>query len=110
MVRFLFQELPAVPAAELIPKRLDRDSTAAVLRELSQVCEGFDSRSDGENEERFRELAERLGLKLGDLLMPLRVAITGSRVSPPLVPSIRLLGRERTLARIREAIAVLGAQ
>jgi glutamyl-tRNA synthetase len=36
---------------------------------------------------------------------PVRVAITGSTVSPPLFESIRILGRERTLARLARARA-----
>ena len=43
-------------------------------------------------------------MKLGDLLMPLRVAITGSKVSPPLFESIRLVGAERALASSTAAI------
>jgi glutamyl-tRNA synthetase len=39
---------------------------------------------------------------------PVRVAVTGRTVSPPLFESIELLGRERTLDRLREARAGLG--
>ena len=41
--------------------------------------------------------------------MPLRVAVTGSRVSPPLFGSVRLLGVQRCLARIDRALAALDA-
>jgi glutamyl-tRNA synthetase len=41
--------------------------------------------------------------------MPLRVALTGSKVSPPLFESIRLLGKEKTQARIEAALNILGA-
>ena len=40
--------------------------------------------------------------------MCMRVAVTGTAVSPPLFQSIELLGRERTLARLRAARAALG--
>ncbi len=55
----------------------------------------------------LRALAESLGWKVGDLLMQVRVAITGRRVTPPLFESLVLLGRERSLSRIARAIAVL---
>jgi glutamyl-tRNA synthetase len=54
-----------------------------------------------------RELAEQQGVKLGDLLMPLRVAITGSKVSPPLYDSIRLMGRDRAIASLTAAVGKL---
>ena len=45
-----------------------------------------------------------LGLKRGKAYGPVRVAVTGSSVSPPLPESMALLGRERTLRRLRAAI------
>ena len=50
-------------------------------------------------------LIEGLGLMPKVAFGPLRVAITGRRVSPPLFESVELLGRERTLARIDAALA-----
>ena len=50
-------------------------------------------------------LAEGMGLKLGKFQAPVRVAVTGRRVGPPLFESIALLGPERTLERLREALA-----
>ena len=49
-----------------------------------------------------------MGIKLGDLLMPLRVALTGSRVSLPLFESISLLGVEKTKQRVGQALDLLG--
>jgi glutamyl-tRNA synthetase len=54
-------------------------------------------------EEELRKLAERLGLKPREAFQPIRVAVTGSKVSPGLFESIELLGREETLARLDEA-------
>ena len=48
-------------------------------------------------------LIEGLGLKPKNAFTPVRVAVTGRRVSPPLFESIELLGRDRTLARLRAA-------
>ena len=45
-----------------------------------------------------------MGVKLGDFMMPMRMAITGSRVSPPLVGSIQILGIDRSIARIEKTI------
>ena len=62
----------------------------------------------GELEAIGRTSAEAHGWKAGDFFRPLRVAITGRLVSPPLFGSMELLGRERTLARIEAALARLG--
>jgi len=55
-------------------------------------------------EGRCREEAERLGWKAGDFFRPLRIAITGRSVSPPLFGSMELLGRDRVLARLTTAL------
>jgi glutamyl-tRNA synthetase len=54
-------------------------------------------------------LVEGLGLKPRVAFTPLRVAVTGRRISPPLFESMELLGRESTLARIDALAADLGA-
>jgi glutamyl/glutaminyl-tRNA synthetase len=51
----------------------------------------------------LRELAERLGLKPRDAFQPIRLAVTGSKVSPGLFESLELLGREKALARLSAA-------
>jgi glutamyl-tRNA synthetase len=102
---YLFSE-PALPAPEeFIPKKSARAAAAALLRlgrELVPMMAA--AASDGAAEETVKAKAEAENVKLGDLLMPLRVAVTGSRVSPPLFGSVRLLGAERCLARIDKAL------
>jgi glutamyl-tRNA synthetase len=49
-------------------------------------------------------LVERMGLKPRVAFGPVRVAVTGRRISPPLFESLELLGRERTLARLAGAL------
>ena len=56
-------------------------------------------------EQALRELAERLGQKPRQAFQPIRIAVTGSKISPGLFESIELLGREETLARIKAATA-----
>ena len=58
-------------------------------------------------EQRCRQAAETAGLKAGDFFSPIRVAVTGRTISPPLFASLELLGRERSLARIDDAIGKL---
>jgi glutamyl-tRNA synthetase len=51
---------------------------------------------------------ETNGLKLGKTQAPIRVAITGRTVGPPLFESIEVLGRDETLRRLQSAIARIG--
>jgi glutamyl-tRNA synthetase len=60
-------------------------------------------------EQRCRAAADSLGMKAGDFFTPIRVAVTGRTVSPPLFDSLELLGRDRALARIRAALDKLAA-
>src|SRR5919197_558277 len=57
----------------------------------------------GAIERALRDLADERGLKPRKAFQPVRLAITGRLVSPPLFESIELLGRERTLARLKRA-------
>jgi glutamyl-tRNA synthetase len=55
----------------------------------------------------LREAADRLELKPRQAFQPIRVALTGSRISPGLFESIELLGREKTLSRLQAAVAAV---
>jgi glutamyl-tRNA synthetase len=55
-------------------------------------------------EARLKELCEELGEKPRTVYAPIRVAVTGSRVSPGLYESLELLGREATLERLRRGV------
>ncbi|MBT3273214.1 MAG: glutamate--tRNA ligase [Spirochaetales bacterium] len=107
LVRFLFQDVPVSEPGALIPKRLDAVQTKMALVKGREILADFMERDDEGNEELFRKASEELGIKLGDILMPLRVSVTGSPSSPPLFGSMRLLGSEKTLFRVDRAIGLL---
>jgi len=99
---------PTLPAPEeFIPKKLDRTATVAMLKEDLKLAKEVDFGQLEAAEERFKARSVEIGAKLGDLLMPLRVAITGSRVSPPLFESMQVLGTAETISRIEAAIEML---
>ncbi len=54
--------------------------------------------------ETVNAVAEELGIKLGGVAQPLRVAVSGTSVSPPIDATLALLGREKTLARLQQAM------
>ncbi|MBQ9538655.1 MAG: glutamate--tRNA ligase [Treponema sp.] len=105
MVRFLFTE-PAVPAkADIIPKKLDESKTKEVLEAAKDFIKQLPSLDQEAADGLARQIAEKLGVKLGDFMMPIRMAVTGSRVSPPLIGSILILGVEKSLARLERTLA-----
>ncbi|GHV24467.1 hypothetical protein FACS189498_1680 [Spirochaetia bacterium] len=108
-IRYLFSE-PPVPAAEdFIPKKAGRAQAINLLKIGRELVSALSTSDDTKAEELVKGAAEKENVKLGDLLMPLRAAITGTRVSPPLFGSLRLLGAEKCLIRIDKALAVLEA-
>jgi glutamyl-tRNA synthetase len=107
-IAYLFADPPVPPAEEFIPKKADLPQTIQLLTMGRDLAEPIASAaSDEEAETLVKAYAEKAGVKLGDLLMPLRVAVTGARVSPPLFGSIRLLGAKRSLERIDRAFSLL---
>jgi glutamyl-tRNA synthetase len=81
------------------PSELD----AEVLASAAETLESVEPFTAEAIEKALRELADRLGQKPRQAFQPIRIAVTGSKVSPGLFESIELLGREETLARIRSA-------
>jgi glutamyl-tRNA synthetase len=94
--RFLFEDVkPAVPL----------DGTGPVLEQAEAALAEVEPFEAEPIERELRSLAERLELKPRDAFQPIRIAVTGSKVSPGLFESIELLGREETLRRLEAARA-----
>lgn len=104
LVSFLFDG--PVDDPEAFEKTLCRDSGLEALRAargaLAEAPEPFDA---GAVQRALRGVVERLQVKPGGVFQPVRVAITGSTVSPGIFESVSALGREETLARIDHALA-----
>ncbi|MDR2518658.1 MAG: glutamate--tRNA ligase [Spirochaetaceae bacterium] len=106
-IRYLFAEPDLPPAADFIPKKKDLAETVRLLSIGRGFIAAIGPASDREAEDLAKEQAGKAGVALGDLMTPLRAALTGSKVSPPLFGSIRILGRERSLARVDRALRFL---
>jgi len=88
---------------EVEPDRAQLDGAADVLRPARDALAELEPWSADTIEETLRGLAESLGLPPRKAFQPIRVAVTGSKVSPGLFESLELLGRERSLARLDAA-------
>ncbi len=105
---FLFREPQGLTAEDIIPKKSDAETTVKALELAMDVLNDFDDLGEEDFDDKFRVLSEQHEIKLGALMMPVRIAVTGSRISPPLYGSIKLLGSSAARARIRAAIAIVG--
>jgi glutamyl-tRNA synthetase len=104
---FLFAESVSPKVEELIGKGLSDEQTLEILKQAEtylSTCEPFEAAS---MEHAMRDLAEKSGVKLGAFFTPIRVAVTGKTVSPPLFGSIAALGREKTIERLKNAEEML---
>lgn len=104
MVRFLFTKPAVLPVEQIVPKKLDAAKTKEVLEAAIGFIEKLPSISEEEGENLAKATAESIGVKLGDFMMPIRMAVTGSRVSPPLIGSILILGADESVARVRKTL------
>jgi glutamyl-tRNA synthetase len=86
----------------------DRAAAGVLLRETRDTLASLDDWSPDSMEEALRALAERRGVAPGKVFQPLRVALVGSSVSPGIFDVLELLGRERSLARLDDALARIG--
>jgi glutamyl-tRNA synthetase len=105
--RFLFTEVDPPAVADLLPKKQDAHTTLEVLSRALPLLKELGHKGDEAVESALGEIATELDIKVNGVFMPIRVAVTGSQVSPPLLDSIRLLGMERTVARMERAISIL---
>jgi glutamyl-tRNA synthetase len=106
MTRFLFQDIETPNPEDVIPKKADAAKALEILYLSKDLLSSLWEQGDGEGdmEQLFRDAAEKIGVGLGALLMPIRAAVTGSRISPPLFESVKLLGKEKTVDRIDKTI------
>jgi len=101
-----FDEFPAYAGFlfhEVTPDPADLDGGAPVVAAARDALAGLEPFTAEAIEAALRGVLDELGLKPRQGFQPIRVAVTGSRVSPGLFESIELLGREATLRRLDAA-------
>ena len=104
---FLFAESISPDPAQLVGNGMAPETTLRVLKHAETILSTFEPFEAEALERAFREAAEAAGLKPGLFFTPIRVAVTGKTVSPPLFASIAALGRDKTLERLRQAQRLL---
>jgi glutamyl-tRNA synthetase len=75
-----------------------------VLAKARQVLANVEFKHDP-LDQTLRAAAQELGIKAGQMFQPIRVAVCGRKNAPPLFETLEVLGREKTLTRIGQALS-----
>ena len=104
---FFFKESVEPEPQDLVAKGLDSRQSAAIARNSLEILSSLPDVSHSVAEPPMREYVERSGFSAGQVFGILRVAVTGQKVSPPLFESMEIIGREKVLQRLNNAIGLL---
>ncbi len=107
LTSYFFTDPDEYEADLLVPKKTDPPVIADALQRVRNIVATEGVADEAALETHLRELAETLGLKAGQLFMPIRVAVTGRTQSPGLFETLRVIGQERVVARLDAAIGKL---
>ncbi len=104
---WFFRDTVEPKPEELVAKGLTAVRSADVARKSYEILAGLPEITPATAEPPLRALVERLGLSPNQVFGILRVAVTGQTVSPPLFESMEIVGKEKVLARVKQAIEIL---
>jgi glutamyl-tRNA synthetase len=104
---FFFKETVDPNPEDLIAKGLDAKQSANVARKSCEVLAALPDLTHATAEPPMRAYVESSGLSPNQVFGILRVAVTGQKVSPPLFESMEIIGREKVLERLKNALGML---
>lgn len=104
LVAFCFTDTIAYDEAS-VAKHIGKEPAGEVLDRAAAALEALDDWSGESIEAALDAIAEALGIGRGKAYQPVRVAVAGTHVSPPLPQTLAVLDRDTVLARIRDARA-----
>jgi glutamyl-tRNA synthetase len=105
---FFVDQLPPYDPAELVPQKGDAAMAHRALEKAREVLAHTEFKHDPLDQS-LRAAAQELGLKAGQMFQPIRVAVCGRKNAPPLFETLEVLGAEKTLPRIEQALQKLQA-
>jgi glutamyl-tRNA synthetase len=106
---FFFEAQVNPPAEDLVGKDMTPSQSAHAARQAHATIVGLERLDPETLEPALRGDAEKLGLSAGQYFGILRLALTGQRISPPLIESMAIIGREAILERLQAAAAKLAS-
>lgn len=103
---FFVDTLPPFDLNQLVPKKMTLTDVPSILRRARAILVDAEFTHDALNTA-LRSGAKAAGLKAGQMFQPIRVAVCGKMVAPPLFDTLEVLGKEKTLQRLDQALARL---
>jgi glutamyl-tRNA synthetase len=103
---FLVDEPPLDEAA--VKQRLAKPGVRDLVAKYAAVIQNVESFEPSALEEALKRVVEEAGVKVGDLVHAIRVAVTGKTVGPGLYDCLAILGREQSGARLEKALPLCG--
>ena len=104
---FFFEDEVNPKPEELVGKNMTPAESAEAAQQAFEILSKLTQINQETAEDPMRALAEKLGLKAGQLFGILRSAVTGRTISPPLFETMAVIGKETVLARIHQAVETL---
>ncbi len=104
---FFFRDMVEPNPEDLIAKGLDAKQSAEIARKTLEILFSLSDLSHSVAEPPMREFVEKSGLSANQVFGILRVAVTGQKVSPPLFESMEIIGKDKVLERLQNAIDIL---
>jgi glutamyl-tRNA synthetase len=103
LISFFYTDRMEYAPVDLIIKGSDQQATCNAFQLANEIIEKTPFNAH-DLEQEFRALAEKLTIKPGQLFTPLRIAMTGRTVSPPLFETMEALGKGRVQDRMNNAL------
>ncbi len=104
LIDFLYKdEIDIGEPKLLVPRKTTPEQTVEILTNIIATLEQVESWDEATLEQALRGLAQEMGLKAGQVFSPIRQAVTGKKVAPPLFATLVAIGRETSLQRLQRA-------
>lgn len=104
LVDFIFAEKISYAPQTLIGPKMNAADSLTALRAAGEILARADFNDAATLEQQLRAAGEQLGLKPAQFFGVLRNAVSGKTVTPPLIGVLQILGKEKTMARVNDAL------
>jgi glutamyl-tRNA synthetase len=101
-----FFKAPAQYDEQVIAKKWN-SQVATILSRFAEALPGMETLAAADIEQKLKEMAQEQGANPGNMMQPLRVALSGEAGGPPLFEMLKLLGTEESAERIKTAVKTI---
>ncbi len=109
LLELLFKEPFERELSLIFSKHIGKEKAVAILDKAAEKLQSLANFSGPEIDAALRAVVSELGLPMGGVFITVRIAVTGKKITPPLIESILALGQTETLKRLREARPLIEA-